>query len=183
MNLKKNIPNIITVFRFFGTFVILFLAPLMPSYLLIYTATGMTDLLDGFIARKTNTTSPLGERLDSIADLCFYTVSLIKLLPVLVSVLPQYIWILVAVILLLRIVSYIIAAIKFHRFASHHTLLNKITGIFVFAIPYFLLTKFGMIFCLLVCFIGILSTVEDLYIHIFSTEYNENIKFAFKIRR
>lgn len=176
--MRKNIPNIITLLRFLGTLCILFLTPLKLPYFAVYTATGITDLLDGLLARKLNSESALGARLDSIADLFFYTVSLVKLLPALIKILPWYIWIVVAGILVLRILSYIIAAAKFHRFAAHHTWLNKITGLFVFAVPYFLITPIAVLFCLLVCLIGVLSTVEDLYIHITSSEYDENIKSA-----
>ena len=179
MSFKKNVPNIITSLRILGTLCIIFLNPLSAPFFVVYTATGATDVLDGLIARLTGNTSDFGAKLDSVADLLFYTVSLVKLLPVLWSLLPGYIWIIVAVILLLRIVSYIISAVRFRRFASHHTILNKITGVSVFAIPYFLLTKFVVIYCLAVCIIGLLSTIEDLYIHISSDVYDENIKTAF----
>ena len=176
--MRKNIPNIITILRFLGTLCILFITPLKPLYFAVYTATGVTDLLDGLLARRLNSESALGARLDSIADLCFYTVSLIKLLPALIKILPRFIWIVVACILFVRILSYIIAAAKFHRFAAHHTWFNKITGLFVFALPYFLITPIAVPFCILVCLVGVLSTVEDLYIHIISSEYDENIKSA-----
>lgn len=179
MSFKKNIPNFITSLRILGTLFIIFLDPLKVPFFIAYTATGATDVLDGLIARVTNSTSSFGARLDSVADLLFYSVSLVKLLPELWRILPRFIWIIVGVILLLRIVSYIISAVRFHRFASHHTILNKITGVSVFAIPYFLLTSFPTAYCFAVCAIGFLSTVEDLYIHIFSRNYDENIKTAF----
>lgn len=175
MNYKKNIPNFITSLRILGTFCIIFLSPMKVPFLIVYTATGITDVLDGLIARLTKSTSDFGARLDSIADLLFYTVMLMKLMPMLLDILPSYIWIIASVILALRIISYIISAIRFHRFASHHTILNKITGFLVFAIPYFLYFQFFTVYCLAVCVLGILSTVEDLYIHI-STLTMKSIK-------
>ncbi len=183
MSLKKNIPNFITSLRFLGTVLIFFLTPFKPAYFTVYTLTGITDMLDGLIARKTNSTSVLGARLDSVADLCFYSVSLVKLLPILIKLLPRYIWIIVAAILVTRTISYIIAAVRFHKFASHHTLLNKLTGIFVFAVPYFLVTPIAIYFCFAVCLIGVLSTTEDLCIHIFSKKYDDNIKSVLLIKR
>lgn len=181
MSFKKNIPNIITSLRFLGTLLILFLAPLKTAFFVAYTLTGVTDLFDGFLARKLDVTSAFGAKLDSIADLCFYTVSLIKLLPSLWKTLPRFIWIIVVFILVLRVISYLIAAAKFHRFASHHTWLNKTTGLFVFAIPYFLVTPIATVYCLIVCTVGILSTIEDLFIHILYSEYDENIKTIISI--
>lgn len=181
LSFRKNIPNIVTSLRFLGTFVILFLEPLTIPYFAVYTATGITDLLDGFLSRRLNAASELGARLDSVADLSFYTVSLIKLLPILREILPGYIWIMVAIMLTVRVLSYIIAAIKFHRFASHHTWLNKITGVFVFAVPYFLVTSFDVPFCFLVCLAGILSTAEDFFIHLTSSKYDPDIKSVLSI--
>ena len=183
MSFKKNIANIITVFRILGTVCIIFLSPLKSAFFIIYTVTGITDLLDGMIARLSHTASALGARLDSIADLFFYTVTLIKLLPILWRTLPGFIWIIVGATLFSRLFSYVIAAIKFNRFAAHHTWLNKITGLLVFAIPYFLITPFAALYCFIVCSAGVLSTAEDLYIHITSDEYDENIKSAFQLKK
>ena len=181
MSFKKNIPNIITSLRILGTLCIIFLTPLKLPFFIAYTATGATDVLDGLIARLSHTTSDFGAKLDSVADLLFYSVSLIKLLPILWKTLPRFIWIIVALILILRIISYIVSAVKFRKFASHHTILNKITGVSVFAIPYFMLSPFATFYCFAVCFVGFLSTAEDLYIHISAQSYDSNIKSAFKI--
>ena len=42
----------------------------------IYTFAGLTDVLDGWLARKTGRASEFGARLDSVADLLFYSVLL-----------------------------------------------------------------------------------------------------------
>ena len=166
MSFKKNLANYITSLRIIGTLCIVFLTPLTPLYFVIYTITGVTDVLDGLISRLTHTTSEFGARLDSIADLLFYTVSLVKLLPVLIDILPSFIWIIVALIMSLRILSYIIAAVKLNRFASRHSIPNKITGVLVFAVPYFLVSPADVVYCFIVCFAGLFSTLEDLYAHI-----------------
>lgn len=172
MSLKKNIPNLITLLRFPGAIALLFLVPLTSIYFIVYTATGFTDVLDGFLARKMNLNSPFGAKLDSAADLLFYSISIVRLLPKLTKILPAYFWLIIGTIILCRLASYIISAVRFHRFASHHTLLNKFTGIFVFLVPYFLITPIKVEYCFAVCIVGILSTVEDLYIHITSKEYS-----------
>ena len=64
-------------------------------HLTIYTITGVTDVLDGAIARKYGTTSEKGAKLDSIADLLFYTLILIRIFPVMWVTLPKKIWIMV----------------------------------------------------------------------------------------
>jgi len=54
----------------------------MPSFpfLILYVICGLSDVLDGIIARKTNTTSNFGAKLDTIADFIFVTILLIKIL-------------------------------------------------------------------------------------------------------
>lgn len=163
MSFKKNIPNFITVLRILGTVSIIFLNIGSIPFFIVYTLTGATDVLDGLIARLTRSSSNFGAKLDSVADLLFYTVSLIKLLPKLLELLPGYIWVIVAVILVLRIAAYIVSGIRFHCFASNHTILNKATGVFVFAVPYMLLTPVAVIYCFCVCAIGLISTLYDLY--------------------
>ena len=98
-----NAANIITFMRIVGTAVLLFQKPMSSLFLAVYTFTGLTDAFDGIVARKTGTASEFGSRLDSVADLLFYGVMLIKLLPVLWAALPREIWCAVAVILLVRL--------------------------------------------------------------------------------
>ena len=95
---RLNVADIITLLRIFGTVLLLLFKPLTPGFFCVYALTGLTDVLDGWIARKTKTAGEFGARLDSIADLLFYTVMLIRLLPVLLSKLPNEIWYAVAVV-------------------------------------------------------------------------------------
>ncbi len=63
----KHTASIITVGRIVGAVVLLWIQPLSALFFVIYSLCCVSDVLDGFIARKTNTTSKLGETLDSIA--------------------------------------------------------------------------------------------------------------------
>lgn len=96
-----NLPNCITFFRIIGTLCLLFMPACSTMFLLIYTLAGVTDVLDGWLARKTGTASAWGARLDSIADLFFYAVLFLKIFPILK--LPVGIWCGVIVVLLLRV--------------------------------------------------------------------------------
>ena len=172
-----TIPNCITSLRILGTLVLLFIIPLTPVFFIIYTLCGLTDVLDGWIARHTNSVSSIGSRLDSIADILLYAVSIIKILPILWRILPSWIWYIVGGIVLLRIASYITAAIKFHRFSSMHTKMNKISGAAVFLIPYSLLVvNFVTPYCMIVCAIAAIATVQELTLHLCRKNYQENQK-------
>lgn len=169
-----TIPNCITVLRIVGTLILLFLAPLSGAFYIIYTVCGVSDILDGWIARATNSSSELGSKLDSIADILFYTVSIIKMLPVLWRVLPMWLWYCIGGTLLLRAAAYVVAAIKFRRFASMHTNLNKITSGGLFLIPYSLITPYSAVYCTIVVAIAALSSLQELIIHLVRKEYHGN---------
>ena len=176
---KLNIPNCITALRIAGTFLLLFLTPLTALFYFIYTLCGFSDALDGWIARKYNTVSEFGAKLDSIADLFFYAVVLIRLLPLLWKLLPVWIWYIVGGVILLRLISYLTAALKFRRFASLHTKSNKLTGAAVFLLPYFLALPSAVVYCFIVTGIACISSVEELVLHIVRKEYHSNMKAFF----
>ena len=75
--------NLITSCRILFSLLLFFFPALSPGFYGLYLAAGLSDMLDGFVARRTNTASPLGAKLDSMADIIFLAVCLIKLLPVL----------------------------------------------------------------------------------------------------
>lgn len=176
----RFIPNIITSLRICGTAFLLFIQPFTPLFYAVYTLSGLSDVLDGFIARKTGNVSEFGTKLDSVADLMFYTVMLLRIMPVLIEKLPVSVWIAIAVILLIRIAAYITAAVKYRRFASQHTWLNKATGGGVFAVAYFIKLPFAIELCWVVCAIACCASLEELLIHIRNKSYHPRIKSIFQ---
>jgi phosphatidylglycerophosphate synthase len=176
---RLNAADIMTLLRIAGTILLLALKPLSAEFFIIYAMTGLTDVLDGWIARKTKTAGDFGARLDSIADLLFYAVILTRLFPILLAKLPNEIWYAVAAVFCIRISAYITAAIKYRRFASLHTYLNKLTGGVVFFVPFSLITDYTVAFCWTVCAVAVASSLEELVIHIRSKDYRQNVKSIF----
>lgn len=180
MKLCRTAVNFITLLRMIGTMGLLFLRPMSPQFLTIYLLTGVTDVLDGWLARKTGTASEFGARLDSIADLLFYAVMLIRIFPVLWERLPVQIWYAVAGILLLRLIAYCTAAIKYRCFASLHTWLNKMTGAAVFLLPYMLIISSGVVYSWAVCALACAASLEELVIHLCRNSYCSDTKSIFQ---
>ena len=80
-----NMANYLTLSRIFFIFPVLYLVSDQSSIsnwiaLILFVVAGITDHLDGYIARKTGTTSSLGGLLDLIADKLLICVPIIFLL-------------------------------------------------------------------------------------------------------
>lgn len=180
---KWNTADTMTSIRIISSLFLVFLTPKFFGFFVVYTFIGLTDALDGWIARKTGTASDFGARLDSIADLLFYGAVLIRLFPVLLQALPGEIWYAVTCIVLVRLTAYGTAAIKYHRFASLHTWLNKLTGAAVFLLPYVLAVSTGIVYSWVVCALAFTASLEELMIHLCMKHYCADTKSIFSLGR
>lgn len=75
LSCMKNLPNIITSVRLIAAVVLIvecMLGQAVPHFLALFIAAGVSDMLDGFIARRFNWCTDFGARLDSISDLSLY---------------------------------------------------------------------------------------------------------------
>lgn len=171
-----TIPNLLTVFRMLGTLALAFLPPLTVPFFALYLICSATDIADGVIARKTGTVSDFGARLDSVADILFYAVILLRLFPTLRGTLPVQVWWLAGAALAFRLCAYLAAACRYRRFAALHTYLNKCTGALLFALPLLLLTPAAVLISFAVCVMGVLASAEELCLHLCSPAYDANVK-------
>lgn len=161
-----NIPNIITSVRIFATLLLLFITPFSREFFIIYTLAGISDVLDGFVARVTKTVTEFGARLDSVADMLFYFVMIYKSLFVLRGDLSVVTWCIIGFTVIVRIISYIYSARKFRCFVALHTYMNKVTGFAVFILPYMTFLGFFNESCFAASVIAAVAAVEELLIHI-----------------
>ena len=129
-----NAANIITIVRILCSLALLFCMPLSLPFYALYTAAGLSDIFDGWIARKTNTATKFGAKLDALADIVFAAVVLIKLLPLLELPVWMIVWI--GVIALIKLVNIVIGFIRRHTLTAVHSVINKFTGVLVFMLPF-----------------------------------------------
>ena len=125
--------NLITVIRILCSVVLLFCAALSPWFYALYITAGVSDMVDGWVARKTNTVSEFGSKLDTIADIIFVVVCLIKLLPVLH--LPVWIYVWVGIIACIKVFNIVYSYAVRKQFLADHSILNKLTGALLFLLP------------------------------------------------
>lgn len=178
--MKKHLPNLITLSRIVSALALLPIHAFSQAFFVIYTYCGVSDVLDGALARVLHSADENGARLDSISDIVFYAVAAFKILPVLCSKLTPLIWCIIASSALLRMISYAVAKIKYHRFASLHTYMNKLTGVLVFIVPYIIFLPFAGPACLIISVMAVLASAEELLIHMSAGEYNADRKTLFE---
>ena len=116
-------------------------------------------MLDGYVARRTNSESELGARLDSIADLVLVIVCLVKLLPA-IDV-PTWLWAWVAAIVLLKVANVASGIVVEKRLVMPHTIANKIAGLVVFLVP-FAIPLFGItVPAVIACAVASFAAVQE----------------------
>ena len=174
----KAIPNYISVSRIIFSLTLIFLKPLSLAFYVIYIICGFSDILDALIARKTRTTSTLGAKLDSVADMIMVGVVLLLLYPIINPTIEIIIWIIL--IAIIRLSSMVVALKKYKTFASIHTYGNKITGIILFLFPilFHYIHTIGLMY--IICLIATLSAIEELIIHLISSHLELNRQSIFK---
>lgn len=155
----KHIANIITGCRILGSVLLLFFPAFSVEFYMIYIICGLSDMIDGTIARKTNSTSEGGAKIDTVADFVFVTVSLIKILPTITV--PKWLWFWGIVIAIIKISTIIWGYVSKKQFISLHTILNKITGLLLFLLPLtvsFIELKYSSI---IVCSIATCAAIQE----------------------
>lgn len=142
--LKKNIPNIITISRIISlslgfTF---FINDKIILSLLFYTYGGLSDALDGYLARKLSAYSKFGQYLDAISDKLYFISLMIILL------IYKYYLVLIPLImeLIISIINYLILKRKnkvfterVGKFKTTLLMINLILGIISIKIKGFLI--------------------------------------------
>lgn len=128
------IANIITGIRILCSIVLLFCTTLSPVFYTLYIVAGFTDMIDGWMARRTNTVSEFGAKWDTIADFIFVVVCMIKLVPVIVIPIWLYIWIGVIAGIKFFNMGYSYAVNK--TFVAFHSSMNKATGFMLYLLPF-----------------------------------------------
>lgn len=151
--------NLITGLRIICSIALLFSPSLSASFYALYIMAGITDMIDGTVARKTNTVSEFGSKLDTIADFIFVMACLIKLLPALNVETWMYIWI--AVIAVIKVINVVSGYVRQKKLVAVHSVMNKITGALLFVLPLtlpFINLKYS---ALAVCLVATFAAIQE----------------------
>lgn len=154
----KYIANLITALRIMAAIAMLFTLPLSVPFFVFYAVGGLSDMIDGAVARKCGSAGAFGARLDSIADLLFCAAALLQLW----RLFPAFVWWAAGVIAAIKITAAAVGFARFRKLCLPHTLLNKITGAAVFLLPCFYRCGFFGALCYAVSAVAFLAAVEEL---------------------
>lgn len=173
----KSIANYLSIARILLAISLIFVKPLGAAFFIIYLACGISDAFDGYIARKTDTASKLGEKLDSIADFMMILVLIVLLYPVINLKIQFIIWIII--IGIVKIAAVIVAFIRYKTFGMLHTYSNKITGFMLFVFPLSLTFVKSDMLTYIICTTASISAIEEFLIDISSKKFEANKKSIF----
>jgi CDP-diacylglycerol--glycerol-3-phosphate 3-phosphatidyltransferase len=126
----KPLPNAISALRFLGAVFLLFFRVESCAFWVIYFVCGLSDMADGYLARKLGCESKTGALLDSLADLAFVICCCFKLTPALAF--PRWLWIWGGVIVATKVINQITALVMYKKCIFPHTVANKVTGVLLF---------------------------------------------------
>ena len=132
--MKKHIPNIITFSRILGSILLLFFPVFSLGFYITYVFCGLTDMIDGTIARKIGSAGNFGATLDTIADLIFMLSAFAKIFPRLF--IPAYILIWTSVIAIIKTSTFIFSFVRRKNPHFLHSTMNKIVGAVLFIFPF-----------------------------------------------
>jgi|TARA_B100000953_G_scaffold95461_1_gene78066 CDP-diacylglycerol--glycerol-3-phosphate 3-phosphatidyltransferase len=183
----KTIPNMLSISR-----LILIPAMLIPAYyiqdepqarfvfLIMFIVIGVTDKLDGTLARYLNQTTALGAKLDTIADMVFYPLIALWLYRFESGVVGEW-WNLVYFLLALYFFKMITGKIKFGYMPAFHTIGAKTfsASLYFFMIAAILDPVLAKSIFPVLCVIGYINQLEETYILLTRDSVDENIRSVF----
>ena len=130
----KHLPNILSSLRIVGSVALLVSNVSGIPFWVLYIVSGISDIADGWLARKLDCATKTGALLDSLADICFVVCCALRLLPILEFPIWLLIW--AGVIAVIKIINQVSALVMCGRCCFLHTLANKVTGVLLFlAVP------------------------------------------------
>ncbi|MGE4463543.1 CDP-alcohol phosphatidyltransferase family protein [Sphaerochaeta sp.] len=179
MGSVASIPNILSLSRIVLAFALFFSSDHPVPLFALVVLCGITDVLDGYLARKLHCESNLGARLDSLGDLVYYSALTLYVVRFQMPLIQPYLGGIIA-IFVIKTLTLAVSKVKNGRIYSLHTYGNKLTGVMVVvSICLILLTGTGLFVALLVV-VGILSALEELLIMSLFKEPDTNTRSIFQ---
>ena len=173
----KAIPDLLSFSRIGLAMVLLLLEPLSFGFLAVFAVCSVTDILDGYAARRFGVSNEHGYMVDSISDAVLAVVMLYCIIPAVDWETWMIVWI--AAIAAVRLVALGIGSGRHLKVAFVHTYLNKMAGLLLFLSPYLLVLIGVPVTVAVVCTVTSVSAAEYLYVNISSERYDPDFTTVF----
>ncbi|MHC5373645.1 CDP-alcohol phosphatidyltransferase family protein [Enterococcus sp. LJL120] len=189
----RVLANLFSFSRIIAAPFLIFFGTESWEFLAIYLYCGVSDILDGRIAKSAGIADEAGFHADLIGDLAFLFIALIRLGPQQTLLSWELVWL--AGILFFKVVAIVIAYDKFQRFILvMPTFLNRWAWICLFFVPFYdyldgyleqyLKIETSSNFLLLAfLLLASLAVIEELSIILLSREYDFQVKSIFMIEK
>ena len=160
--MKKHIANIITGSRIVLSLPLLFIPLTSAWFYALYLLCGLSDMIDGTVARRMGSASEFGARLDTVSDFVFMFVCAVKILPILR--LPIWLWVWIVLIAFAKILNIALVFIAKKKLISVHSVLIKITGFALFLLPLSLNFVEATYSVLAICVLATVAVAQEVYL-------------------
>lgn len=145
----------------------------LPFYI-CYALCGLSDMLDGYVARRTGSAGKAGAILDSAADALLLAVMLIRFLALLT--LPVGIWAWMGGIAALRVAALAVGAVRFRAYVSLHTWSGKAAGLMLFLFPFLYGAVSAAAAAAVLCAVATVAAAEELLLQAVCAHADRDIK-------
>jgi CDP-diacylglycerol--glycerol-3-phosphate 3-phosphatidyltransferase len=180
-----NIPNVLSGYRIVALPVLFFamFSNNAQLFIILLSANLVSDILDGFIARRFNMQTEFGARLDSIADIGTYICAFTGMFWFHYDFIQQHV-LEFSLLIVLYVVPQLISLIKFRRSPSLHLYSNKITGYIqgIFIFTFFNFGNYPPYFYFMIAF-SMLAYLEELVCVLYLKELRSNVKTFYHLQK
>ena len=158
---RHSIPNLLTFARMLLCIPLGMTETLSPLFYLLYTLIGISDILDGWLARRWHCTTPFGAQLDGAADLIAFGVIGWKIWPILHF--PAWLWGLLVRIVYIRIGNMLCTYLRKSTNIFQHILLNRLTGLLLFISIYVIESALFQWLAMGIAILALLAALQEEY--------------------
>ena len=159
--MKKHIANILTGSRIVFSLPLLFIPLSSAWFYVFYLLCGLSDMVEGTVARRTNSATEFGARLDTVSDFIFMIVALIKFVPPLH--ITVWLWIWIGVIAMMKLGNAAWGFVRTKKLISPHTVWNKVTGLLLFLLPMTIIFVDITYTLTIVCTVATIAAIHEVY--------------------
>ena len=171
-----SIPNLLSLLRIALVPVLALSAAFNQGhlFLLVLAISLLSDLLDGYFARKLHQVTELGARLDSWADIATYAMMLLGLYLIWPRIFDQQFFFLMAGTLS-YLLPVIIALFRFGSYPSYHTWGAKLAALLVAPAFYLLILNDQQLFFRMIIILHVVVALEEVAITFFLKKSKTNV--------